>query len=139
MAFDTKLKPMQEELSKLNLTLTACKSKVEDLETCANTMEERMQSLEKSYKALFGENEELKEKTQALENHSRKYNLQIIGLQVIEASNPTAFVTRLLYELGPQPLVSIAHRTGPVAQKDHLARQLQSETHHPAPGRSDGG
>lgn len=124
-AFDTKLKPMQEELSKLNLILTACKSKVDELETSANTMEERMQSLEKSHKALLAENEELKEKTQALENHSRKYNLRIIGLQQgIEAGNPTAFVTKLLYELfgeeklGPQPLVSIAHRTGPVVQNE---------------------
>ena len=124
-AFDKKLKPMQEEPSKLNLTLTSCKSKVKDLEMSANTMEERMQSLERSYKTLLGENKELKEKTQALENHSRKYNLRIIGLQQgIEAGKPTAFVTKPLYELfreeklGLQPLVSIAHRTRPVAQNE---------------------
>ena len=58
-------------------------------------MEEHMSTLEKKYKTLLVENEELKEKTQVLENYSRKFNLRVTGLQRgIEAGKP-----KLLYEL----------------------------------------
>ena len=119
-AFDNKLKPIQDELSRLNLAQQECNSKVIDLETAANLTDERLTSLEKSCKSLLAENEILKERTLSLENNSRKYNLRIFGLdRGVEAGKPTAFVTKLLYdlfgeeELGPRPLLSIAHRMGP--------------------------
>lgn len=122
-ALDNKLKPIHDELGKLEITIKSCSSKVEDLETAANDMEVRMSTMEVQYKALLAENEQLKVKTDSLENHSRKFNLRILGLQQgIEAGKPTTFVDTLLYELfgedalGPPPLVNIAHRTGPTAK-----------------------
>ena len=118
-AFDNRLKPIQEELSKLNLSQQECNSKVKDLETAANFTDERLSTLESDYKTLLEENEGLKQKTLSLEQNSRKYNLRILHLKSgAEAGKPTAYVTKLLYdlfgeeELGPPPLVSIAHRTG---------------------------
>lgn len=122
-ALDNKLKPIHEELKKLEVTIKSCKSKVEDLEAAANAMEERMSAAEKLYNDLRLANEQLKDKTDALENQSRKFNLRILGLQHgVEAGKPTSFVNKLLYELfgeealGPPPLASIAHRTGATAR-----------------------
>lgn len=126
--FENNLKPIKESLSDLQTNVVSCMSKVKDLETAANAMETTAKLLEEENKWLKTEVHKLKEKTSALESHSRKFNLRIIGLpKGIEDGKPTQFVNKLFYEtfgqdaLGPSPLINIAHRTGPV---DHERRTM---------------
>lgn len=100
----------------------SCRTNVQDLERSANKTESRLKTFEVENRRLAKEVQQLKEKTEAMENHSQKFNLRIIGLpNVIEAGKPTQFTTALLYEsfgedaLGPMPLISVAHHIGPVA------------------------
>lgn len=48
----------------------------------------------------------VRQKIDQLENHSQKFNIRIIGLpEGAEAGNPTAFTTKLLYELFGQETI----------------------------------
>ncbi len=52
-ALDNKLKPIHEELEKIEVTIKSCSSKVDDLEAAANAMEGRVSTVEKQYRDLL--------------------------------------------------------------------------------------
>lgn len=123
-AFDIKLQPVNQCLEELKTQLTVCNDKVIDLERAAVGADVRLADLERNQHLMKEENKYLRLKVDQLENYSRKFNIRIIGLaEGVEAGNPTAFTIKLLYDMfgeeviGPVPLISTAHRTGP-ARKD---------------------
>lgn len=119
-AFELQLKPMKESLAVLIAKVDTYSTRVDDLEIAANAAEVRLHELEKVKAAFEKEINFLKQKTDALDNQSRKLNVRVIGLEAgVEAGNPISFMSKLFYELfgleklGPEPLINIAHRTGP--------------------------
>lgn len=118
---ETKLQPVNQCLEELKSQLAVCNDKVTDLERATVEADVRLSELERKQHKIKKENKYLRQKIDQLENHSRKFNIRIIGLpEGAEAGNPTAFTIKLLYDLfgqeaiGPVPLISVAHRTGPV-------------------------
>lgn len=118
-ALKDKLKPIQDSLSKLQVSVFDSASKIKALGEAANETESRLAQLENDCKLLRSQNELLIKKTEALENHSRTFNIRIFGLKEgVEQGKPTAFVNKLLYDLFGQEalslplLVNITHRTG---------------------------
>lgn len=91
---------------RLQPTLDALK---EEPGTCCLTlgeMEERLVSinnlttLEAANENLIKENNELKEKTEMTEMHSRKFNLHVFGLKGdVRKSDPIAFITNFFMEV----------------------------------------
>ena len=116
------LEPVNRCLEELKSKLTTCDGKVTDLERAAVDTDVRLSELERNQQQIMEENDYLRMKITQLENHSRKFNIRILDLPLgVEAGNPTAFTTKLLKDLfgeetvGTGPLLSVAHRTGPVA------------------------
>lgn len=114
---ETNLKPIKDELSKIQLKLTSCLDKVDSLEAAANEAEIRLSKLEHKNKTLAAEVSLLKQKAESLENQSQKFNLIIFGLpDGIELGRPTLFVNDMLRELfdhadlDPLPPANITHR-----------------------------
>lgn len=111
---------LQPQLDAIKKEVTECSSKVAAIEEALNQMETRVTALETAKERLCKENTILKEKAERLENHSRKYNIRILGLtQDIEKGNPTSYVSALLSDLfrgklQSAPEVENAHRVGPV-------------------------
>ena len=119
VAFETNLKPIKSSLDKLQGQVTSCLDKVGDLETAANATTIELAESKTEIEQLKKQVASLKIKADSLENHSRKFNVKIIGLSNgVEDGRPTQFVSKLLYELfgetalGPPPLINIAHRIG---------------------------
>lgn len=124
-AFEMNLKPINTALKNLQGKVATCLGKVSELETAANDTAAELAERKLDCETFQAEIKKLKKKCDDLENHSRKFNLRIIGLpNGIEAGKPTQFVTKLLYELfgegelGLQPLVNVAHRIGPLEKND---------------------
>lgn len=121
-ALDTRLLPVNKCLEELKTQLAVCNGKVTELERVAVDNDTRLSGLERDQIKLIEENKSLKQKVDQLENQSRKFNIRIFGLpEGVEAGNPTAFTTKLLYdlfgeEIGPAPSISMAHRTGQVGK-----------------------
>lgn len=104
-ALDTGLQPVNQCLEELKNQLAVCKDKVIDLERATVDSDVRLSELEREQNKMKEENKYLRQKIDQLENHSRKFNIRIIGLpEGAEASNPTAFTTKLLYELFGQEI-----------------------------------
>lgn len=121
VAFETNLKPINTALKNLQGKVATCLGKVCELETAATDTATELAARKLDCQTFQVEIQKLKKKCDDLENHSRKFNLRILGLpNGIEAGRPTQFVTNLLYELfgegelGPPPLVSVAHRVGTI-------------------------
>lgn len=127
------LKPIQATLDRLEGSLKDCVSKVQALEEAATHTGSRVDQLEKDYNSLKDKHDVLLQKTISLENHSRKFNILILGIKDgAEKGKPTAFVQDLLCSLfkegvGPGPLLSIAHRVGP--QRSGRARPMIARFH----------
>ena len=116
---EANLKPIKDELKMIKLNVTSCLGKIQSLEDSANETEIRLTQMEKENKMMAEEIIHLKQKTESLENHSRKHNLRILGLpEGMEQGRPTSFVNEMLCELfgrdvfGSLPPVNIAHCTG---------------------------
>ena len=135
-ALESHLKPIKDDLKKIQRKVTDCDEKVCALEATANETENRLARLEESNVELFKENKLLKSRAESLERHSRKCNLRILGLSPdVERGNPTAFVNTLLCDLfgketfGLIPPVTVAHRTGKLSEKPRcmIAKLYSSE------------
>lgn len=88
---ETNLKPIKDELSKIQLKVTSCLDKVDSLEAAANEAEIRLSKLEHKNKMLAMEVSLLKQKAELLENQSQKFNLRILGLtEEIEQGRSTS-------------------------------------------------
>lgn len=113
---EANLKPIKDNLSKIQLKVTSCLEKVDPLEAAANEDETKRSKLELENKMLATEVSLLKQKPKLLENQSRKLNLRILGLPgETEQGRPTSFVNDMLRELfgqadlGPLPPANITH------------------------------
>lgn len=113
---------LQPQLDVVKKDISECSNKVSVIEEALDHMETRVAALESANESLRKENTDLKEKADRLENHSRKYNIRILGLvRDIEKGNPTSFVSALLNDLFKDklhraPEVENAHRIGPAAK-----------------------
>uniref|UniRef100_A0A3P8S1B4 L1 transposable element RRM domain-containing protein n=1 Tax=Amphiprion percula TaxID=161767 RepID=A0A3P8S1B4_AMPPE len=73
---------------------------IQHMEVSLNDMETRLTTLESTCLALAKENDILKQKTEDLENRSRRNNIRIIGLpEKAEGQQPSSFTETLLKEL----------------------------------------
>ena len=117
-ALNNKLLPIEKSLDSLKKATNSMTTKIKDLETAANAMEVRATTLEQKYAEVVAENMLLKQTMDSIENHSRKFNVRCMGLSTgLEKGKPTALMDTVFRELfgdqlGVQPLVNIAHRTG---------------------------
>jgi len=132
-ALEDKLKPIQDSLSKLQVTAANSACKIQDLEESANETDSRLTQLENDYKLLQSSNEKLMQKIEVFEDQNRKLNIRIYGLKEgLEQGSPTAYVTELLTDLfgqnilGPLPTVSYAYRNGPVKGNRCITARLNS-------------
>jgi len=113
---------LQPQFDVLKLGLKDCKDKLVDVESGLSGMHDRMDEAERVCKALQKENKDLKDKIEKLENHSRRFNLRVFGLDKdVEKGKPTEFMESLFNEvfkdkLPCTPEVEIAHRVGPVTK-----------------------
>lgn len=113
---------LQPQFDVLKLGLKDCKDKLVDVESGLSGMHDRMDEAERVCKALQKENKELRDKTEKLESHSRRFNLRVFGLDKdMEKGKPTEFMESLFNEvfkdkLPYKPEVEIAHRVGPVTK-----------------------
>lgn len=113
---------LQPQFDVLKLGLKDCKDKLVDVESGLSGMHDRMDDAERVCKALQKENKELRDKTEKLESHSRRFNLRVFGLdRDMEKGNPTEFMESLFNEIFKDKLpykleVEIAHRVGPVTK-----------------------
>ena len=109
------------QLTKIETSIQNYGTRLQSLEEHAYETDKRLQDIESRGETVSARDfDKLKKQVESIENHSRKLNLRFLGLKSgLEAGNPTDFTTNLLYELfgrellGPPPLLSIAHRTGP--------------------------
>uniref|UniRef100_A0A673B6A9 L1 transposable element RRM domain-containing protein n=1 Tax=Sphaeramia orbicularis TaxID=375764 RepID=A0A673B6A9_9TELE len=107
--------------------VSGCNKRIGVLEDALSSMDSRIIHLEKANERLCKENNTLKEKAELLENHSRKYNVRILGLTTdAEQGNPTGYVSILLKEmfgdkLQLMPEVENAHRIGPMTKSGQRA------------------
>lgn len=98
---------IQASLSPINLSLDAVCKKLEayepritDMEMCLSDHSDRLNRLEKQVDKLQSYNKELLEKTEDLENRSRRNNLRIIGLpEGCEGRVATAFMSKFFVDL----------------------------------------
>ena len=110
----------QPQLDALKVELDTCGQKLGEMEEGLVGMDDRVAAVEAAHETLMKENNELKDKIEKMEIHSRKLNLRVFGLKSdIEKGNPTAFMTNFFKEvfrgeLTCEPAVEIAHRVGPV-------------------------
>lgn len=118
---------LQPQLDAVKKDMFECSNKVAAMEETLGHMDSRVTALEFANESLRKENTDLKEKADRLENHSRKYNIRILGLtRDTEKGNPTSFVSALLNDLFKDklhraPEVENAHRVGPVAKSGQRA------------------
>lgn len=118
---------LQPQLDVVKKDMAECSNKIVAMEEMLDHMEIRFTALEVANKSWRKENTDLKEKADCLENHSRKYNIRILGLvRDTEKGNPTSFVSDLLTDLFKDklhraPEVENAHRVGPVAKSGQHA------------------
>lgn len=77
----SRLKPLQTTLDHLEGSVKDCVSKVQALENAAPHTSSRLDQLETDYNSLNDKHELLLQKTLSLENHSRKFNLPILGIK----------------------------------------------------------
>lgn len=110
---------------------------VQNMEASLNDMETRL-TLESKCLTLSQENQSLRQKTDDLENRSRRNNIRITCiLEKIEGGQPTAFMEMFLKELFgsyslPTPLtVDRAHRVAaPRGRQDGPPRPLIARVHY---------
>lgn len=101
----------------LQATISSHGSKIKDIETSMNSVDERLDILERKYQSLERDNEKLKSKADDLENRSRRNNLRILGIpENVETSKPSHFMASFFAELFgdklPQtPEIERAHRS----------------------------
>ncbi|CAJ1077379.1 hypothetical protein KUCAC02_016574 [Xyrichtys novacula] len=117
---ETHLKPIKDDMKKIQESIMSCVEKIASLEAAANETDLRLIKLEQVNKSLADEVVSLRRKTDSLENYSRKLNIKVYNLpEQIEMGNPTAFINEMLsdlfgHDIGPPPYVNIAHRIGTV-------------------------
>ena len=123
LAVTTSLASLLKMSATMQTDITTCKKTCGELETAANAAEVRITKLELENEWLKDQVTKLNASVASVTDHSRKFNIKIMGLpKGVEGPKPTAFVNKLLYEtfgveeLGPPPLVNIAHRIGPQSQ-----------------------
>lgn len=101
----------------LQATISSQGSKIRDIEASMNSVDERLDILERKCQTLEKDNEELKSKADDLENRSRRNNLRILGIpENIETSKPSQFMASFFADLFgdklPQtPEIERAHRS----------------------------
>ncbi|KAK5887993.1 hypothetical protein CesoFtcFv8_016539 [Champsocephalus esox] len=132
-ALEDKLKPIQDSLSKLQVTAANSVCKIQDLEESANETDSRLTQLENDCKLLQSSNEKCMQKIEVFEDQNRKFNIRIYGLKEgLEQGSLTAYVTELLADLfgqnilGPLPTVSYAYRNGPAKGNRCITARLNS-------------
>ncbi|KAI4800037.1 hypothetical protein KUCAC02_016574 [Chaenocephalus aceratus] len=132
-ALEDKLKPIQDSLSKLQVTAANSVFKIQDLEESANETDSRLTQLENDYKLLQSSNAKCMQKIEVFEDQNRKFNIRIYGLKEgRKQGSPTAYVTELLADLfgqnilGPLPTVSYAYRNGPAKGNRCITARLNS-------------
>ncbi|KAK9969799.1 hypothetical protein ABG768_027946 [Culter alburnus] len=112
-------------LDKLNVLtddISVCTRKLGEVDETLSNMDSRITKLELVCEGLRKTNEDLKDKAERLEIHSRKYNLRVYGLTSdIEKGNPTSYMSVLFKELfhdkvQSEPEVENAHRIGPAGK-----------------------
>ena len=144
---DTKLESVNKYLDELKSQLVLSNNKITELEKAAVETDIRLSELERENIDILDECKYLRQKVDQLENQSRKFNIRILGVpDGAEAGNPTAFTTKLLLDLfgeeavGPAPLISIAHRTGPARNGSRcmIARPHSFDTKRNIIGRAAG-
>lgn len=120
MAFDLKLQPLKDSIDTLQETMKDTSLKLQEVEKAVTDNDRRLSDVEDKCVNLLSENIKLREKIQQIEDHSRKFNIRIIGIpNGAEGGSPTLFVNNFLKEMfgadkiGQQPCVNFAHRTGP--------------------------
>lgn len=116
--FKNTVSALEVKLDKIQSTVTEHNSKIASLETYANSLEERAQSLEATCTMLTESNSKLLTKVIDLESRSRRNNIRIVGLpESIEGPRPTTFFSELLVEvfgngvLNSPPECDRAHRS----------------------------
>ncbi|XP_016390142.1 uncharacterized protein LOC107725410, partial [Sinocyclocheilus rhinocerous] len=124
--FKSSFESLASTLDSIHSTVTDHGQRIDSLETNANLADQRLQHLEDAYSTLQKDNKSLKLKVADLEGHSRRQNVQIIGLpESIEGPRPTVFFSQLLVDIfGTEVLAS-------PPELDRAHRSLASK---PAPG-----
>ena len=124
LGLKTYIATVNASLAKMQTDIDTCKSTCDGLETGANAADTRITELERENEILKKEVIKLNGNVASVADHSRKFNIKIMGLpKGVEGPKPTPFVSDMLYEifgeeeLGDPPLVNIAHRIGPQTQQ----------------------
>lgn len=115
---DEAINRLQPQLNAVKEQVLGCATKIGEIEASLCSFDSRITKLEGANERLRKDNDELKEKTERLESHNRKYNVRVMGLTSdVEKGNPTSYMSQLLKELFSDKLqlvpgVEVAHRVG---------------------------
>lgn len=115
---DEAINRLQPQLNAVKEQVLVCATKIGEIEASLCNFDSRITKLEGVNESLRKDNDELKEKTERLESHNRKYNVRVMGLTSdVEKGNPTSYMSQLLKELFSdklqlEPGVEVAHRVG---------------------------
>ncbi|CAM4735620.1 unnamed protein product [Leuciscus chuanchicus] len=115
---DEAINGLQPQLNAVKEQVLVCATKIGEIEASLCSFDSRITKLEGVNESLRKDNDELKEKTERLESHNRKYNVLVMGLTSdVEKGNPTSYMSQLLKELFSdklqlEPEVEVAHRVG---------------------------
>lgn len=115
---DEAINRLQPQLNAVKEQVLGWATKICEIEASLCSFDSRITKLEGVNESLRKDNDELKEKTECLESHNRKYNVRVMGLTSdVEKGNPTSYMSQLLKELFSDKLqlelgVEVAHRVG---------------------------
>lgn len=120
---DDAINRLQPQLNIVKAEVAKSANKICEMEDSLCSLDNRITKLE----SLRKDNNELKEKSERMESHSRKHNIRVIGLTSgVEKGNPTSYMSVLLKELFRdklqlEPEVEVAHRVGSVDKSGQRA------------------